>query len=192
MKKAKAFSSMADFPLAFLCRPRAAGPSEGDAQERKRRLGVEEPLHFDLPRRLTKQERQEVREELSTALSALSEVQAVPKRAQEIAPAELRLRTKVPLISTELRVGAGPVELARVLQLLMEAFDAAELELKERGRFISGEYRQMLVEETRERRAWQQPCAGPHPCGGSWHPRRWRPPRACAWSCGAQRWRWER
>ncbi|CAJ1436686.1 unnamed protein product, partial [Effrenium voratum] len=128
--------------------------AEGRRAKRRRRAReeeeVEEPLHFDLPRRLTKQERQEVREELSTALSALSEVQAVPKRAQEIAPAELRLRTKVPLISTELRVGAGPVELARVLQLLMEAFDAAELELKERGRFISGEYRQMLVEDQGE------------------------------------------
>lgn len=122
------------------------------ARFRKRRrsdLEVEEPLHFDLPRRLTKQERAEVREELSSALASLkieAAAVAIPQRAEDIDPAELRLRTKVELLCN-LRSDAGPVEVAQVLRLLIESYDTAERDAKERGATISEEFFRLAQQE---------------------------------------------
>lgn len=120
------------------------------ARVRKRRrsdLEVEEPLHFDLPRRLTKQESAEVREEISSALASLKiEAAAIPQRAEDIDPAELRLRTKVELLCN-LRIDAGPVEVAQVLRLLIESYETAERDAKERGATISEEFFRLAQQE---------------------------------------------
>lgn len=122
------------------------------ARVRKRRrsdLEVEEPLHFDLPRRLTKQERAEVHEELSSALASLkieAAAVAIPQRAEDIDPAELRLRTKVELLCN-LRIDAGPVEVAQVLRLLIESYETAERDAKERGATISDEFFRLAQRE---------------------------------------------
>lgn len=120
------------------------------ARVRKRRrsdLEVEEPLHFDLPRRLTKQESAEVREEISSALASLKiEAAAIPQRAEDIDPAELRLRPKVELLCN-LRIDAGPVEVAQVLRLLIESYETAERDAKERGATISEEFFRLAQQE---------------------------------------------
>eukprot|EP00930_Biecheleria_cincta_P003017 TRINITY_DN103957_c0_g1_i1.p1 TRINITY_DN103957_c0_g1~~TRINITY_DN103957_c0_g1_i1.p1 ORF type:complete len:1081 (-),score=193.85 TRINITY_DN103957_c0_g1_i1:189-3431(-) len=120
---------------------------QGTGRQHTEAAGSPPPLLFDLPRRLTRHEQQEVKDELMSALARMPGAgQLLPrKNYEDLSPQEAKLREKIGLFCTKVSMRASPEELAQLLRLLVKALTNFR-HIEAEGEGLSGNLRRSLLQ----------------------------------------------